>query len=134
MVIQSWLGAQGSSLTPEELDRFRVGWKAYIARVVAPSRRLQRAFDSMSRSLLSSEPDCRQHKPPIVVLEAFDRLLASDAEIREKRHTDSKDTKALDLTLRAAMAEGRIAAEKEVQPKAPTLDSDWWMHDAPTAR
>ena len=67
-------------------------------------------------------------------METFDQLLASDAEIREKRHTDSKDTKALDLTLRVAMAEGRIAAEKEVQPKAPTIDSDWWMHDAPTAR
>ena len=29
-VIQSWLGAQGWPPTPEERDRFRVGWKAYI--------------------------------------------------------------------------------------------------------
>ena len=134
VVIQSWLGAQGSTLTPEELDRFRVGWKAYIARGVAPSRRLQRTFDAMSRTLLASDPDCRQHKPPIVVLEAFDRLLASDAEIRDKRLTDAEATQELDLSLRAAMAEGRIAAAKDAGlPTGPRLDSDWWLHDNPAS-
>ena len=90
-------------------------------------------FCSMSRTLLSSDPDCRQHKPPIVVLEAFDRLLTSDAEIRDKRLRDSEAMQELDLTLLAARAEGRIAAEKQALSTAPRLDSDWWMHDNPAS-
>ena len=133
VVIQSWLGAQGSSLTPEELDRFRVGWKAYIAQGVAPSLKLQRTFETISRTLRFSDPDCHQHKPPIVVMDAFDRLLASDAEIRDKRLRDSEAMQELDLTLLAARAEGRIAAEKQALSTAPRLDSDWWMHDNPVS-
>ena len=133
VVIQSWLGAQGSPLTPEELDRFRVGWKAYIAQGVAPSLKLQRTFETISRALRVSDPDCHQHKPPIVVMDAFDRLLASDAEIRDKRLRDSEAMQELDLTLLAARAEGRIAAEKQALSTAPRLDSDWWMHDNPAS-
>ena len=47
MVIRSWLGAQGCLLSPEELDRFRLGWKAYIAQGVAPS------LETISRALLA---------------------------------------------------------------------------------
>ena len=133
MVIRSWLGAQGSALTPDELDRFRLGWKAYIAQGVAPSLKLKRTFETISRTLRVSDPDCHQHKPPIVVMDAFDRLLASDAEIREKRSTNAQATEELDSTLRAAIAEGRIAAEKEALSNAPKLDSDWWMHDNPAS-
>ena len=133
VVIQSWLGAQGSSLTPEELDRFRVGWKAYIAQGVAPSLKLQRTFETISRTLRFSDPDCHQHKPPIVVMDAFDRLLASDSEIRDKRYRDSETIEEMNSTLRGAMAEGRIAAEKEALSKAPRLDSEWWLHDNPAS-
>jgi len=47
MVIRFWLGAQGAVLTSEELDRFRLGWKAYIAQGVAPS------LETISRALLA---------------------------------------------------------------------------------
>ena len=115
-------------------ENLHVGWKAYIARGVAPSRRLQRAFDSMSRTLLSSDPDCRQHKPPIVVLESFDRLLASDAEIRDKLLSDAEATQELGLSLRATMVEGLIAAAKDAGlTTGPRLDSDWWLHDNPAS-
>ncbi len=88
----------------------------------------------MSRTLLSSDPDCRQHKPPIVVLEAFDRLLASDAEIRDKLLSDAEATQELDLSLRAAMAEGLIVAAKDAGlTTGPRLDSDWWLHDNPAS-
>lgn len=66
-------------------------------------------------------------------MDAFDRLLASDAEIRDKRLRDSEAMQELDLTLRAARAEGRIAAEKQALSTAPRLDSDWWMHDNPAS-
>lgn len=47
MVIRFWFGAQGAVLTSEELDRFRLGWKAYIAQGVAPS------LETISRALLA---------------------------------------------------------------------------------
>ena len=52
MVIRFWLGAQGAVLTSEELDRLRLGWQAYIAQGVAPSLKLQRTFETISRALL----------------------------------------------------------------------------------
>ena len=91
-------------------------------------------FCSMSRTLLSSDPDCRQHKPPIVGLEAFDRLLTSDAEIRDKRLSDAEATQVLGLSLRATMVEGLIAAAKDAGlTTGPRLDSDWWLHDNPAS-
>lgn len=79
----------------------------------------------MSRTLLSSDPDCRQHKPPIVVLEAFDRLLTSDAEIRDKRLSDAEATQELGLSLRAAMAQ----KDSSLLPKMRScpLDRGWTL-------
>ena len=87
-VIQQWLGNDAALLTTEHKKRVRDGWKAYIAIGLAPNDKLQDTFDLLSAALLATEPTCKNQRPPTEVMDVFDRLLASDTEIAQKRAKD----------------------------------------------
>ena len=84
--VAAWLGHKGGVFTKDQRQQIIEGWTAYIAIGLAPSAELQPIFDSVSNGLENggSEP------PPKEVMDVFDRLLATDVQIREKRASDLK--------------------------------------------
>ena len=44
-VIEKWLGCKDGNITSVEEEKIRKGWKAYLAIGLAPSFKLQEAFD-----------------------------------------------------------------------------------------
>jgi hypothetical protein len=96
-IIADWLGHSGGEL--EETQRIKIAqaWSAYMAIGVGPSAKLQPIFSEVSSELKRGS---KLDRPPTDVMNVFDRLLASDAEIKAKRDADIANEK---LRLQKAM-------------------------------
>ncbi len=83
--IYNWLELDGGEIGQEEQGLIEKAWKAYMAIGVAPSKKLQSSFDQFSKDYKLEDYDFQPDKPPAEVITAFDRMLATDDEIKEKR-------------------------------------------------
>ena len=89
--IDKWLGLDGSEIGPTDLARIAKAMKAYITVGIAPSNKLQPVFDEFSREYKSEGYDFKSDTPPVSVINAFDRILATDEEIKMKRVDDENE-------------------------------------------
>lgn len=81
-----WVGGRDVlSLANEQ--KINAGWQAYLATGLAPSVSLQPAFDYAHGKWGKTKT---VDKPPTYVMDAFDRMLATDKEIAYKRALDVK--------------------------------------------
>ena len=87
-IIEKWLGCAGRQLTKEDNEKIGKAWRAYLAVGVAPSDKLQPVFTSFSNQYQREGLAYVADKPPTEVMDVFDRLLATDAEIKKKRARD----------------------------------------------
>lgn len=87
-VIEVWLGSAGRPLSSEDNEKISAAWHCYFAVGVAPSRKLQPVFDSFHTKFKESGICIGANKPPTEVMDVFDRLLATDTEIKQKKKQD----------------------------------------------
>ena len=87
-VIEEWLGSSGRDLTPQDYEQVGRAWRAYYAIGVAPSHSLQKEFDAFSAKYKATGQSFDKDKAPTKVMDVFDRLLASDADIKAKQEAD----------------------------------------------
>lgn len=92
-VIENWLGCRGKNISSIEEEKIGKGWKAYLAIGIAPSFNLQEAFDFYSETYKKSGYSYKKDKPPKEVIEVFERMLASDDEIKVKKEHDWTEIK-----------------------------------------
>lgn len=120
-ILAEWLNSDGSALSAAQSQRVLYAWRAYVAIGLAPSVKMQEAFDTLGRLYLQQYPDCKGDKPPTNVMDVFDRLIATDKEIAEKR--------ASDLAAERAKFEPiikRLAATKSASRPMPKPQRSWW--------
>lgn len=86
-IVESWLDCTGRELTDGDCLIIGVAWRSYIARGVAPSVALEPVFKEFSRKV--KEQGWKAEKVPSDLFRVFDRLLAKDKEIQEKRACDA---------------------------------------------
>jgi hypothetical protein len=89
-VIKDWLNEAGDQVGRSDRVRFARALKAYYALGVAPSKKLQSAFDEFSRRFKSEGYDYRLDLPPPKVLQAFSRLLATNEEMEKELIQESE--------------------------------------------
>lgn len=100
-VIENWLGCENSGITSKEEAKIGIGWKAYLAIGLAPSFKLQPAFDHFSKQYKDSGYSFKEDKPPTEVMDVFDRLLATDEELSIKqKHDWDAEKKKLEAILK----------------------------------
>jgi len=87
-IIENWLGCNNREITSKEEGKIGKGWKAYLAIGLAPSFKLQPAFDHFSKQYKQSGYSFKEDKPPTEVMDVFDRLLATGEELSIKRKHD----------------------------------------------
>ena len=81
--IENWLGCTGRNLTTADLDRIGLVFRSYLATSVAPSRELVETFRSFSQQ--AKREGWKVVPVPRSVVGVFDRLMASDAAIQQRR-------------------------------------------------
>lgn len=86
--LRAWLGNQDNELSAMDTDQISKTWHAYLAIGLAPSHELQPVFDSV-RGLFNTA-EAKRDRPPVEIMRVFDRLLASDDQIKAKRASDAK--------------------------------------------
>lgn len=87
-VIEEWLGCAGRQLNQNDFDKISKAWIAYYAIGVAPSHQLQSLFDDFSEKYSAERNGFLLEKAPTHVMDVFDRMLATDAQINEKKAAD----------------------------------------------
>jgi len=87
-IICLWLGDCDRELSADHLEKIGKAWRAYLAIGLAPSHELQPVFDSVRERF--NTPEAKRDRPPVEIMDVFDRLLASDNQIRAKRASDAK--------------------------------------------
>lgn len=92
-IIEKWLECQNSEITSIEEEKIGKAWKAYLAIGLAPSFKLQPAFDHYSKQYKDSGYSFQEDKAPTEVMDVFDRLLATDDELTVKRKHDWDEEK-----------------------------------------
>ncbi|MFK5948975.1 MAG: hypothetical protein QM500_09440 [Methylococcales bacterium] len=92
-VINDWLGCKNCVITSKEEEKIGKGWKSYLAIGLAPSFKLQPAFDHFVKQYKDSGFSFKEDKPPTEVMDVFDRLLATDEELSVKRKHDWSEEK-----------------------------------------
>lgn len=116
-VVARWIGHSSGELTAEQSDKLERAWIAYLAIGVAPSADLQEGFSMFAQQLAGAD---MRDRPPTEVMDVFDRLMASDAEIKAKRAADMKRTKA----------ELRPLLDSLYKKRRPS----WWRRQPPIVR
>ena len=91
-IIRLWLGDCNSELSAAHLETVGKAWRAYLAIGLAPSHELQPVFDSIHERFSTAE--AKRDIPPVEIMDAFDRMLASDAQIKAKRSSDTEAERA----------------------------------------
>jgi hypothetical protein len=86
--LRAWLGNQDNELSAMDTDQISKAWRAYLAIGLAPSHELQPVFDSVRGRFNIAE--AKRDRPPVEIIRVFDRLLASDDQIKAKRASDAK--------------------------------------------
>lgn len=84
--IRDWLGCHDNELTTKHDEKIGRAWLAYLAIGLAPSHKLQPVFDSIHARYKNS--NLKLDRPPVEIMDAFDRLLATDDQISRKRASD----------------------------------------------
>lgn len=87
-VIEEWLGCAGRELNQKDIDKIEKAWRAYYAIGVAPSHSLQKQFDDFSAKYKAGGKFFDSDKAPTPVMDVFDRLLATDSQIKAKQSAD----------------------------------------------
>lgn len=87
-IIEEWLHCRNRVFSAVDNQRIRNAWRAYLAIGLAPSVPLQPVFDKLSSDLKRQDPKYKDVKVPTPLMDVFDRLLATDAEIKAKRIFD----------------------------------------------
>lgn len=87
-VIEKWLQCTGRPLNHKDNEKIGRAWRAYIAIGVAPSDKLQISFSTLSDNYKQQGLSFISDKPPTEVMDVFDRLMATDDEIKKKRPRD----------------------------------------------
>ena len=93
-VIEEWLGCAGRELNQQDIEKIGKAWRAYYAIGVAPSHALQKQFDDFSAKYKAEGKCFDADKAPTQVMDAFDRMLATDAQIKAKQSADWAAEKA----------------------------------------
>lgn len=86
-ILAAWLGHSGGQLTKEQKQKIAEAWTAYLAIGLAPSHTLQKNFDHFAAEVAGEIAS----KPPTEIMNVFDRMLASDEEIKTKRESDLRE-------------------------------------------
>lgn len=86
--IRLWLGDCDDELSVDHLEKIGKAWRAYLAIGLAPSHELQTVFDAIHERFNTVQ--AKHDRPPVEIMNVFDRLLASDAQIKAKRVSDVK--------------------------------------------
>lgn len=81
-IIKTWLGA-GEELSKEDENKLGSAWQSYLARGIAPSIELQANFDEYAKWAKTEK--WQTTKIPFELEDVFDRLLATEREIYDKR-------------------------------------------------
>lgn len=118
-IIMEWIGYSSGDLTLDQCEKISRGWKAYIAIGLAPSEKLQSAFTQFRATLPIVTT---QDRPTEQVMDAFDRMLATDNEIKVKRAADAK------------AVEERFRALSQTLAARETPDASWWRQQTPLVR
>ena len=116
--IRLWLGDCESELSADHLEKIGKAWRAYLAIGLAPSHELQTVFDAIHERFNTAQ--AKRDRPPVEIMKAFDRLLASDAQIKAKRASDAK-------------AEGEKLAKIIGWPPGKTKKG-WWSRQSRSLR
>ena len=87
-IIENWLNCQGRELSKRDKETFSNGFKAYMARGVAPSVELNLVFEFPHKKYKNEGYSFEANLPPTEVMGVFDRLLASDAAIMAKEESE----------------------------------------------
>ena len=87
VVVAGWLGCEGGELTQDDYEKFGLVFRSYLARGVAPSLALEEPFKKFA-------PMAKAEAWPVVpvpqeLVPVFERMLASDRQIQEKRANDA---------------------------------------------
>lgn len=90
-IVARWLEHRSGSFTPVQSKRLEAAWTAYLSIGHAPSVALQKDFKMFAEQLAGTD---KRDRPPAEIMDVFDRLLATDEEIRTKRAADWKQTEA----------------------------------------
>lgn len=92
--IQDWVGAkEGEALTTEQHEQFARGFEAYLMEGKAPSSALRKAFDSFKLWLTNIYSSIKNLNVDLTpeVRQVFDRLLASEDEIKDTEVKQNMD-------------------------------------------
>lgn len=122
--VADWLDHKGGPLTLDQRLQITEAWIAYLSIGVAPSLTLQALFDRMSEDL-AGETTIR---PPTAVLDVFDRLLATDDEIKIKRASDLRgERKKIQEVFQATVAKQpqQISARRRRMRKIVFISAIW---------
>jgi hypothetical protein len=105
--IAEWIGFEGGDLTYDQLEMIGCGWVGYVSIGLAPSHAMQSNFEAIAKSM----GDLPSLRPPKQVMRVFDRLFASDEEIKEKRAADIEAERRMLEPLFKAAAASKAEAE-----------------------
>ena len=87
-ILERWLGCTARDLTNDDDQKIARAWTKYYAIGVAPSKKLQGTFDFMREKYKNDAVVRSTERPPSEVMDVFDRLSATDKEIKEKQAED----------------------------------------------
>lgn len=85
-IIEQWIGCEERELNQQDKDRIERAWKSYFAIGIAPSLELQPLFNNFRVQAKLEKWEIVSI--PSVVRDVFDRLLATDEEIKEKKKAE----------------------------------------------
>lgn len=83
--IASWLGWTEGEFTAAQSEKIKSAWTHYFTIGLAPSIKLQEQFDVFARELKDWP---KGERPPTEIMNVFDRMMASDEDIADKRKLD----------------------------------------------
>ena len=116
-IIANWLDHSTGDWTSVQRSKVEKAWIAYLSIGLAPSYELQPGFAMFAEQLKGTD---KADRAPTEVMDVFDRLLASEADIERKRAADMK------------------AAKAELQPMLDKLNKKrrprWWRRQTPMVR
>jgi hypothetical protein len=116
--LQDWLGCAGRPLNETDDENIRLAWMGYYAVGLAPSFNLQPAFD-----MFATQHDVtayKKHKPPTAIMDVFDRMQASDADIAKKRAHDIAAAKS-DFKAKLAPLQKQSSPGPSAEAKIPSF-------------
>ena len=82
-ILFNWLGQEIGVLNKSSIDKLKSAWIAYLSIGFPPTDALQESFDLYSKSPGAEQRS--KNRPPQEIMDVFDRMLASEEDIKERR-------------------------------------------------